>query len=98
MNGRNESGSLAGADKSCEIDEIHWTEEELTLRMEFSKDSIRARYIRYSNPFDVWSESRRNDLAGVYETSRKMERTNRIARGLAIDFELFSKMNTRLEI
>lgn len=33
---RNESGSLAGADKSCEIDEIHWTEEELTLRMEFS--------------------------------------------------------------
>ena len=33
---RNESGSLAGADKSCQIDEIHWTEEELTARMEFS--------------------------------------------------------------
>jgi cytosine/adenosine deaminase-related metal-dependent hydrolase len=33
---RNESGSLAGADKSCQIDEIHWTEEELMARMEFS--------------------------------------------------------------
>jgi len=33
---RNESGSLAGADKSCQIDEIHWMEEELMARMEFS--------------------------------------------------------------
>mgnify|MGYP002629844162 FL=1 len=33
---RNESGSLAGADESCQRDGEHWTEEELIKRMEFS--------------------------------------------------------------